>query len=51
MFKFIKQVFITLLSFIGILARKNKASDRTKHIYLNIKPRLARPTLIYLNSN
>ena len=38
MFKFIKQHFIVLLSFSGLLARVAKVSDRTKCISLNNEP-------------
>ena len=41
MFRFIKQVFVALLSFNGSLD--------TKWISLNNEPCLTRPTLVYLN--
>ena len=41
MFKFIKQVFISLISFGGSLARVATASDCTKCISLNSEPCLA----------
>ena len=50
MFKIIKQSFIGLLSFSGLLAHVAQVFDYTKCISLNKKKCLARPTLIDLNS-
>ena len=51
MFKFIKQVFIALLSFSASIARIASVPDCAKYISLNNEPCLARPILINLNSN
>ena len=45
MFKFIKQAFISLLSFSGSLDCLAKLSDQTKCISLNNEPCLTRPSL------
>lgn len=49
MFKFIKQAFISLLSFSGSLDCLAKLSDQTKCISLNNEPCTGTPTLIELN--
>ena len=51
MFKFIKQVPMTLLSFIRSLAHIAKISNHKKCISQFNEPCLPRPTLIDLNSN
>ena len=51
MFKFIKQAFATLLSFIGSLAGIVNTPDYTKCIFLNNKQCTTQPTLINLNSS
>ena len=51
MFKFIRLAFIALLSFSELLVRVAKISKSTKSVSLNNESRLARPTLIDLNSN
>ena len=50
MLKFIKHVFIILLSFSRSLACLAKVSDHTKYLSLNNEPSLAIPILIKLNS-
>ena len=49
MFKFFKQAFIALLSFIGSLALVANVSDHTKCVSLKNEPCIARATLIDLN--
>ena len=46
-----KTTFISLLSFIGLIARVFEASDQTKCISLNNQPCTTRPTLMNINSD
>ena len=46
MFNLSKQVFIVLLNFSSSLAREG---DRTKHLSINDKPCMVKPTVIDLN--